>query len=95
MRIKILCLAIAALVVGCSKETTKSEMTVPALKKAKMVAQLDRPDNPENPADSIGIIHNQALAYVYKKLRMKKDFSNDLKRNTSWNFLRIVMVETL
>ncbi|WP_029274572.1 hypothetical protein [Pedobacter borealis] len=51
-------------------------------------AGIGSPYNPNNPADSIGIIHNLALNYVYNKMLNKGDTSRMAKRNYILDFFR-------
>lgn len=86
MKIKILCLCILAVAAGCRKDGSITEKDTHPLKMSGKIAKIELPFNIENPADSIGIIHNQALDYVYKKLYSNKDFSDDLKRKCLVDF---------
>ncbi len=81
MKIQILSLALLLFTVGCSKEGTPPHQEQPAssLKMATVKTQIEKPFNSKNPADSIGIIHNQALTFIYRKLSQNGGFSSEMK----------------
>ncbi|WP_433863868.1 hypothetical protein [Sphingobacterium thalpophilum] len=91
MKIQILSLVVILFTVGCSKESVPphQEQPAPSLKMATVKTQIEKPFNPKNPADSIGIIHNQALTFIYRKLSRKDDFSSDMKQKFVGEFFKI------
>ncbi|QIH33483.1 hypothetical protein [Sphingobacterium sp. DR205] len=90
MKIQILSLAILCFMLGCSKEGTPphSDQSAPSLKMATVKTQIEKPFNPKNPADSIGITHNQALTFVYQRLSQNENFSPDMKQKLVGEFFK-------
>lgn len=86
MRIKATYFALLVFFAGCGKEIANFEKKDLSIKTAKISNKMETPDNAWNPADSIGIIHNKALHYVYTRLAAQKSFSTDLKRKYTVEF---------